>query len=47
VLILKLQTIMKKLHANLAVVKSTITVFDSNNQKEKGWTTSSKVCFEF
>jgi hypothetical protein len=44
VLILKLQSIMKKLHSNLAVVKSTVSVFDNNEQKEKKGTLYSFFC---
>jgi hypothetical protein len=43
-LILKPQPIMKKLNSNLAVAKSTITVFDNRKQKEKKGTFSSWIC---
>lgn len=36
---------MKKLYANLAVVKNTITVFEDSKQEGKQGTGSSKVCF--
>jgi hypothetical protein len=41
---LKLPTTMKKLHSNLAVVKSTVTVFENSKQEGKQGTGSSKVC---
>ena len=38
---------MKNLASNLAVTKTTITVFESKKQKGKQWTESTRLCLPF
>jgi hypothetical protein len=44
-LILKPQPIMKKLHSNLAVIKSTVIIFDNRKQPKRS--TSTIICTRF
>jgi hypothetical protein len=44
-LILEPQPIMKKLHSNLAVVKSTVIIFDNRKQPKRS--TSTIICTRF